>query len=1019
MAYVFRGTPPRILQRLLDNRSGLLPGRNRTGDRTRARWGVDAYDDRRTVIFDENQIVSFPQKLQSGSIHYDPLLDPTGQFSQVTASVVAGVSDSLILQSSKTNKLGAWVEDHVPEQGQISDYWLTGTSLAIGEGFTGQLRDKTVIRKFLNVSTQYPMLSQTASMVYYNRETETFDLAGAGTGNEVSNPKVVSGAGYLNVAGIRDARLFGPFGNNIISGSNALGDKFSVLSDIRIDKLSILQSTIGYSGTLLNANFAASEQQTFVLDDITEPFLLEKIQLKIPLAIGEDWFEDTTRTMFGDDTYGYDCGGPAITVALQRQDNQFRRELICSATIIPQGDEIYDRDYARLAYDNSGGTFSQSLPTDPEPGQPWTFPKGFLCFSTPGAVLQQDGNGQYTGSVTLDPTVAVSNGVVSIASRNLIAGNTSTAFDNSLVLGINPFGRAMDLRPSGRSYFGKEYTSFNISEKLNSPPYEQNLSPTTFIKIYNVEKSSHSPYVILPNDKFILSVSKYRSILNQYATSSFGDYTNGDRNNAILSGSHDVTLNTGSIEIIMYGSLISSQRQYHHGLNQQLTSFTMNEVIGESVLDQFDVESPITFSGSYVDDIITGTLGYDENGVLRNDRGVAGSIVGAHYLIASRSPGVQNLPPNITSSGSLLRGIVLRDETETYYDSFVPSIYETQIIDDGDVWSFSEALDLSLTQGVKSIGKLNIVHIGSNLPEANTSWQDITGSSWNESYPFESKYSQLLRYRYDSYSGRNTHAVGPRAGEYDDTGRFGYLQVAKRYTLSRMTHYDDPANDIIDTVAILANDISPFPTGVLQTNNDIVAKATYGFGNGKQQVFNYVDTDNDGIGDQTAVVKTNCPRWIRPDPLNQSPVVPVPPPVYPYLGWLAGGSQRPVIVNVYRDVEIEGWKYGLKSGYPTSSRMVLSRNHHGYMRDVLEQRPFTKYVVDGKVEASPVYVKFMLPDPHDTDSSNLHYEATSSLPYFDGTPRNRTTPTNKFNLVQIPIPGFNNVGQLTINDVLP
>lgn len=1019
MAYVFRGIPPRTLQRILDNRSGRIPGRNRTGDRTRARWAVDAYDDRRTVVFDTGQIVSFPQKLQSGSIHdnYLPILDPTGQFSAVTASVVAGVSDSLIFQQANVSTMGPWVEDHVPEQGQTSSYWLTGVALEIGDGFTGQLRDKTIIRKFLQVDTQYQMLSQTASMVYYNGETKTFDLAGAGTGVEVSNPKLSFDQGAYNLAGIKDARLFGPFGNNIISGSNALGDDPNInINNLNIQNLSVLQSTIAYSGTLLSEKFAASDQQTFIIDEITEPFLLEKIQIKVPLAIGYDWFEDTTRVIgIHENFIGLvisDCGGPAITVALQRQDSKFRRELICSATIIPQGDAIYEKEYARQVFDDIG--VNQDQPTDPEPGQPWTYPKGFLCFATPGTIITPNNGDQFTGSVVLNPDVAISNGFVAQAIRE--PELLGTSLDKSFVIGINPFGRGMDLRPSGRSYFGKEYTSINRNINVQAPNYEQNISPVPFVRIYNVENSSHSPYVILPNDKFILSVSKYRSILNQFATSSFGNYTTNDTNNAILSGSHDVMLNTGSIELIMYGSLISSQHQYHHGLNQQLTSLSTHESIGaKAFLDQFDVEAPIVFSGSYIDDIITGTLGYDESGVLRNDRGVVASIVGAQYLRASQGPGVNSLPPGVTSSGSLLRGVVMRDESETYYDSLVPNIYETQKIDDGDVWSLSKD-----PTGIASLGKLNFIHIGSNLPKANTTWEDITGSSWNESFPFEPKYSQLTRIKYDSISGRNTHAVGARAGEYDDTGRFGWLQVAKNYTLSRMTAYDiqfDP--DMIDTVAVLANDISVFPTGVLPTNIDVVTKATYGFGNDTQIVYNYLDTDNDGIGDQTAYVKNNSPRWIKPDPLNQASIVPTPPPAYPYLGWLNGANQLPVLFHVYRDVEIEGWKYGLKSAYPTPSRMVFSRNHHGYLRDTLEQRPFTKYVVDGKIEGGPVLVKFTLPDPYDTDSSNLHFEATSSLPYFDGNTRNRTTPTTKFNLVQIPIPGLNNVGQLTINDVLP
>jgi hypothetical protein len=111
------------------------------------------------------------------------------------------------------------------------------------------------------------MLSQTASMVYYNRETETFDLAGVGTGFEYSHAKSVTGLGFLNVAGIKDARLFGPFGNNIVSGSDALG-KSLTLPDLYVanDVITKLASNISYSGTLLNSKFSAAEKNGKFLD---------------------------------------------------------------------------------------------------------------------------------------------------------------------------------------------------------------------------------------------------------------------------------------------------------------------------------------------------------------------------------------------------------------------------------------------------------------------------------------------------------------------------------------------------------------------------------------------------------------------------------------------------------------------------------------------------------------------------------------------------------------------------------
>ena len=135
-----------------------------------------------------------------------------------------------------------------------------------------------------------------------------------------------------------------------------------------------------------------------------------------------------------------------------------------------------------------------------------------------------------------------------------------------------------------------------------------------------------------------------------------------------------------------------------------------------------------------------------------------------------------------------------------------------------------------------------------------------------------------------------------------------------------------------------------------------------------------------------------------------------------YRGYLVGIS--PVI---------RGWKYGLFSGFPTNSRSVWRRNSYGQFRDMLEQRPYTKFISTGEspfdgesisasgsrgnlgeklmgsrlastLGDSPVSVNFVQQvyevdargigtiynkkiEPSSSLSYNLSSEATSSLPY--------------------------------------
>jgi hypothetical protein len=110
--------------------------------------------------------------------------------------------------------------------------------------------------------------------------------------------------------------------------------------------------------------------------------------------------------------------------------------------------------------------------------------------------------------------------------------------------------------------------------------------------------------------------------------------------------------------------------------------------------------------------------------------------------------------------------------------------------------------------------------------------------------------------------------------------------------------------------------------------------------------------------------------------------------------------------SVYVGAEIRGWKYGMMSAFPLKPSVVFRRDHFGQFRDMLEQRLDAKFYNESKtstngqpvalagVKDSPVQVRFYdrngnFTDPLLTLTSNLSFEATSSMPYTDGVARNR------------------------------
>lgn len=55
--------------------------------------------------------------------------------------------------------------------------------------------------------------------------------------------------------------------------------------------------------------------------------------------------------------------------------------------------------------------------------------------------------------------------------------------------------------------------------------------------------------------------------------------------------------------------------------------------------------------------------------------------------------------------------------------------------------------------------------------------------------------------------------------------------------------------------------------------------------------------------------------------------------------------------------QLTGWKYGIYNGFPTTAKQVVRSNHYGFLRDVLEQRIFTKERRNLKT-VTPISVQF-------------------------------------------------------------
>lgn len=491
----------------------------------------------------------------------------------------------------------------------------------------------------------------------------------------------------------------------------------------------------------------------------------------------------------------------------------------------------------------------------------------------------------------------------------------------------------------------------------------------------------------------------------------------GSTTPSTVSGSlnDDVTLNTGSINLTLYGCLLQEQQEINDTLNQPLVTDGIHEVIGtEPVLDQYEIAFRDEYVGGMFDDYITGSLidqviGPDGNVKLQTSASPRGRIFSA--FTASTIPMLQYSgsafkPPrttgnqeNITnpSKGFRLqpwferigtpRVLKMTSPSERMWDSLLPSFMECMATDGtGIAYTIPDISPIDRSHRVS--GTFGYIYFDSHLIS-----NPITNHRWTRSFPFEPHYSTATRlfdistsfqatYFFDINTGLfNPIPPAPIVGFFIGIDRVG--APANPQALSTLFYGECNLAGTIFTDLGLGPGFQYdfFPTSSLGINDQV--RIIYGVGDRRS-----INSSLGGVGpDKFAEVRD----------IGEFSLTALGDPT---LG-LHSENNR-----VGYGVVIRGWKYGILNGIPTFNASYWRQGRYGQFRDMLEQRPYTKFyhVPDPSVSGlssisgqttSVVTVKFINPTNNTitqaerTWSQNLSFEATSSLPYFDGDTRNR------------------------------
>jgi hypothetical protein len=103
----------------------------------------------------------------------------------------------------------------------------------------------------------------------------------------------------------------------------------------------------------------------------------------------------------------------------------------------------------------------------------------------------------------------------------------------------------------------------------------------------------------MPEDEIILGVEQVP--MNFHQNDPELDFT--------IYQSSSMTIKSKSAKLTLHGSLIKDFQEATLNLNQNISSNSVHEIIGaEAVLDQFQIEPRSSYYGSYLDEIVTGSM---------------------------------------------------------------------------------------------------------------------------------------------------------------------------------------------------------------------------------------------------------------------------------------------------------------------------------------------------------------------------------------------------------------------------
>lgn len=340
-------------------------------------------------------------------------------------------------------------------------------------------------------------------------------------------------------------------------------------------------------------------------------------------------------------------------------------------------------------------------------------------------------------------------------------------------------------------------------------------------------------------------------------------------------------------------------------------------------LDQFEIETITAYSGSYTDVIMSGTMGSGNGRIV-----IALQSSGSAFLSTLVRTGEGTLYSTFAAYGKNFnigynRFAQFNCGNETFIDSLVPSPIGYYQINGGQfihsnieqIAPWSQALNAKIQLGYPD------VFLTCSAPLTT-----ITDTVWLSTYPFQGRYSSLPRlqtfdapsvlttFDEDHVDGDIVYDNNTSQTEYTPSSNFNIEFLSLSSSTGTIPLFPNTALSasygyLMQTTlevsgTIRASDFSFIPVSYLSDKIELLYKAFFGIGDGfrGQPYF-----------DRTLATVSGAYSHAQ------------------YSYWKSQG------------LIIRGFKYGLYSAVPLTSRMIWRKGKYGQFRDILEQRQQTKF----------------------------------------------------------------------------